>query len=102
MLGKEVKFLTISKRKKKLVPGDGALMHSNIRLLMTICGKTIAKLSEESQVDELTIKRARTSKLIASCKLEPLYRIAKALNVRLEDLFGFIDSDGEDRCLRAK
>lgn len=77
-------------------------MHSNIRLLMTIRGKTIAKLSEESQVDELTIKRARTSKLIASCKLGPLYRIAKALDVRLEDLFGFIDSNGEDQCLKAK
>lgn len=81
--------------------GD-CIVHSNLKLIMTIRGKSISALSEETGIDEFTIKKARSSRLILSCELGSLDKIASALEVKLEYLFALLDINGEDKCLKVK
>ena len=70
------------------------IIRSNVKLLMKIRGKRIVDLVEEIGIDEFTIKKSRSSEFIESCRLESLYKIAKALSVDFEDLFEII-ANGE-------
>ncbi len=45
-------------------------------------------------MDELTIKKLRSDKLIGSCRLESLHKMDAVLDVRLDNLFSIIEIEG--------
>jgi len=59
---------------------------SKLKELMEIHGVSIAKLSHDAGIAIETIRRARGDE-IRLCRLETLESVAKALNVRIADLF---------------
>lgn len=71
------------------------VIHSNLKLLMTLQNKKNIELAEEAKVDEYTIKKAKADKTIESCRLESLDKIATALNVKLDNLFDIIKLEDE-------
>lgn len=59
---------------------------SNVKKLMEEAGMTYAELQNITGLDSKTITRARGA-LICECKLSTLEKIARALNVKIVDLF---------------
>lgn len=80
-LSRKINSLKITRRKEtiKLPILENCIFHSNLKLLMTIKNKSIATLAEEADVDEFTVKKARTSRLMRTCRLESLDKIAEVL-----------------------
>lgn len=67
---------------------------SNVKELMEKRDVTYAVLQETTGLDSKTITRAR-GELIRECRLSTLETIARALHVRIIDLFYEILPDGE-------
>lgn len=59
---------------------------SKVRELMEAKDKTIAALADETGLAMETVKRARDAR-ISQCRVETLEAIARALGVRVVDLF---------------
>ena len=78
------------------------MIRSNIPLLMKVFGKKTVDLIDEAGVDKFTIQKARSHKQISSCRLDSLCKIAKALNVELEDLYEEIQIAEESSCTEAE
>lgn len=67
---------------------------SNVKELMEKRAVTYATLQEATGLDSKTITRAR-GELIRECRLSTLETIARALHVRIIDLFDEVLPDGE-------
>jgi DNA-binding Xre family transcriptional regulator len=65
---------------------NGMTIKSRLKWIMQKKGLTMAKLAQDSGVAIETIRRARGDEL-RLCRMETLEAIAKALNVRIRDLF---------------
>ena len=104
MIASNIKSLRISKKQKltKKSPLEDIIVCNNLKLIMNLRRKTLSGLAEESGLDIFTIKRARKSKLMRKCKLKTLVKIASALDVKIDHLFTLVNSEGEERCLKAK
>ena len=70
------------------------MITSNIKEIMEDKGVTYVELERRTGLTNLTITRAR-GELIRECKLSTLEAIARALQVRVYDLFDDGLSDGE-------
>ena len=70
------------------------VIHSNVPLLMELRKMKVPEMIEKTEMDELTIKKLRSDKLIGSCRLESLYKMAAVLDVRLDNLFSIIEIEG--------
>lgn len=70
------------------------IIHSNVPLLMELRKIKVPGMIEKTGMDELTIKKLRSDKLIGSCRLESLHKIATILGVRLDNLFSIIEIEG--------
>ncbi|MGE4440420.1 MAG: helix-turn-helix domain-containing protein [Desulfomicrobium sp.] len=63
------------------------MLTSNVRQIMEEKGFTIRALEEKTKLAQVTILRARTHEKIGLCNLKTLVIIARALDVRVHDLF---------------
>ena len=70
------------------------VIHSNVPLLMELRKIKVPEMIEKTEMDELTIKKLRSDKLIGTCRLESLYKTAAVLDVRLDNLFSIIEIEG--------
>lgn len=63
------------------------MLTSNVRKIMEGQGLTIRELEEKTKLAQVTILRARKDDKIGRCTLDTLIVLARALGVRVCDLF---------------
>ncbi|MBR1733940.1 MAG: helix-turn-helix transcriptional regulator [Alphaproteobacteria bacterium] len=67
------------------------MIHSNVKVLMKAKKINTATLSAEISLDESIIKKSRSGNSIESCTIGSLNKIAKALDVEIDDLFDVLE-----------
>lgn len=72
-----------------------ARIHSNVPLIMKLRQVGIAEMIEKTGMDRLTIRKSRKGKLMGSCRLASLYKIAQVLDVELDWLFCIIENEDD-------
>ena len=65
-------------------------------LLMKIRKITNPEIIEKTEIGEDTVRKSQSDRLIGSCRLESLYKIATVMNVAIDDLFCIIKIEESD------